>query len=357
MLISKKNQLIGLDIGSYSIKLAEIEHKKNQKILKNIGIAHLPPGSLSPTVGIKDPEPIKKAISGLFENLKIKNKKVAVGLPCASVIAKKISLVEREDLDLEEAIKHEAEQFVPFDMEEVNLDYDIMDTVYEEGEEMGRMEIMVVAAKKGLVENYVNLLQEIDLTPEVMDVDIFALQNCFELNSREIKPEKAYFLIDIGSQKINTNVVKGNVSLFLRSSALGGFQITERLMQEFQIGFEDAEKIKLGVTELEEEQNKRIRGIFKDVIKEWIDEIRGNIQFIDRTYPGEQVEKIFITGGCSNIVGLEELLANELGMPVEKLESFAGLVIDKKIDPEYLKYINSQSAVAVGLALRSIGDK
>ncbi len=357
MLISKKNQLVGLDIGSYSIKLAEIEHKKNEKLLKNIGIAYIPPNCLSPTVGIKDPDPIKKAISSLFENLKIKNKKVAVGLPCASVIAKKISLVERDDLDLEKAIKHEAEQFVPFDMEEVNLDYDIMDTIYEEGEEIGRMEIMVVAAKKGLVESYVSLLQEINLSLEVMDVDIFALQNSFELNGHEINPEKTYFLIDIGAQTINTNVIKGNVSLFVRSSVLGGIQITKRIMQEFQIGFEDAEKIKLGVTELEEEQNKRIRDIFKDVIKEWIEEIKGNIQFIDRTYPGEEVEKIFITGGCTNIIGLEELLANELGMPVEKLGSFEGLVIDKKIDPEYLKYINSQSSVAVGLALRSIGDK
>ncbi len=357
MLISKKNQLIGLDIGSYSIKLVEIEHKKNKKILKNIGIAHIPPNSLSPTGSIRDPDSIKKAITALFENLKIKNKKVAVALPCASVIAKKISLMEQVDLDLEEAIKHEAEQFVPFDIEEVNIDYDIMDTVYEEGKEMGRMEIMVVVAKKELIKSYVDLLEEIDLSPEVMDVDIFALHNSFELNCSEINPEKIYFLIDIGAQTINTDVVKGNMSLFVRSSAMGGIQITKRVMQEFRIGFKDAEKIKLGIIELEEEQNKKIRSIFREVIEEWIDEIKGNLQFIDRTYPGEEVEKIFITGGCANIIGLEELLANELGVPVEKLDSFAGLTINKKIDPDYLKYINSQSAVAVGLALRSIGDK
>jgi len=358
MVISKKNQLVGLDIGSYSIKLVEIEHKKNEKILKNIGIAHVPEGSLSPN-GIKDPESIKKALIGLFNNLKIKNKKVAVSLSGTSVIAKKISLADREDLDLEDAIKHEAEQFVPFDMEDVSLDFDIMATIYDEPgqEDMGRLEIMVVAAKKSLVENYMGMLQSAGLSPGVIDVDIFAMQNAFEISAENINPEKCYILIDIGAETLRTNVVKGNISLFVRSSLLGGIQITKQIMEEFQIGFDDAEKVKLGATELEETQNKKIRDIFSNVIREWVDEIRGNIEFINRTYPGEEIEKILITGGSSAIMGLKDLINEQIGIPVEELNPFNGLDIDKKIDPAYLKYIASQSAVAVGLALRSIGDK
>ncbi|RLB10076.1 MAG: hypothetical protein DRG39_06875 [Deltaproteobacteria bacterium] len=358
MAITKKNQLVGLDIGSYAIKVVEIEHKKDEKILKNVGIAHIPVGSLSPD-GIKDTEAIKKSITGLFSNLKISNKKVAVSLSGTSVIAKKISLADREDLDLEDAIRHEAEQFVPFDMEDINLDFDIMATINDESgdDDTGRLEIMVVAAKKSLVENYISMFHGIGLSPGVMDVDMFAMQNAFEISVEDIDPEKCYILIDIGAENLKTNVVKGNVSLFVRSSLLGGTQVTKQIMEEFQIGFDDAEKIKLGATELEETQNKKIRDIFKKVTREWVDEIRGNIEFINRTYPGEEIERIFITGGSSKIVGLKELINKQTGIPVEDLYPFSGLNIDKKIDPEYLRYIAPLSAVAVGLALRSIGDK
>ncbi len=357
MIVHKKNQLLGLDIGTYSIKIVEIEHRKKDKILKNIGIVHLRPGSLSPN-GIKNPDYIKQAITGLLENLKIRNKKIAISLSGTSVIAKKISLLDKEDINLEDAIKREAEQFIPFDIEDVNLDYDIMATNYDESsEDMPRLEIMVVAAKKSLINNYVNLLQDIGLTPGIIDVDLFAMQNAFEFSAEGIAPDKCYILIDIGSETINTNVIKGGMSLFVRSSLLGGIQISKQIMNEFQIEFEDAEKIKLGIMKLEEEQNKKIRNIFKDIVKEWIDEINGNIEFIRRTYPGEEIERIFITGGSSRILGLKEILRAETRIEVEYIYPFKGLNIDKKIDPAYLEYISNQATVAVGLALRSIGDK
>ena len=270
-----------------------------------------------------------------------------------------MSLADREDLDLEDSIRHEAEQFVPFDMDDVNLDYDIMATVYDESseEDMGRLEIMVVATKKSLVEDYAALLQDIGLSASIVDVDIFAVQNAFEISAEDIKPDKCYVLIDIGAETLNTNVVKGSMSLFVRSSLFGGMQITKKIMNEFQIGFEDAEKIKMGMMKLEEAQNKKIRDIFNDTVKEWVDEIRGNIDFINRTYPGEEIERIFLTGGSSRITGLKELINNEIGIPVEYIYPFTSLNIDKKIDPKYLEYMAHQSVISVGLALRSIGDK
>jgi len=358
MAILKKNQLVGLDIGSYSIKLVEIEHKKEEKILKNIGIAHIPAGSLYPN-GIKDPEAIKRGVVQLFDNLKIKNRKVAISLSAASVIAKKISLADKDDLDLENAIRREAEQFVPFDIEDVSLDFDIMATTYDETnqEDMGRLEIMVVAAKKSLVDGYANILQSAGISPGVMDIDIFAMQNAFEISADGINPEKCYILIDIGAETLKTNVVKDNVSLFVRGSLLGGNQITKQIMEEFQIGLDDAEKIKLGATELEKAQNKKIREIFMNVVREWVEEIKGNIDFINRTYPGEEIEKIFLTGGSSRINGLKEIISKQIGITVEELNPFSNLKVDKKIDEAYLKYMASQSAVATGLALRSLGDK
>ncbi len=356
MVIPKKNQLIGIDIGSHSIKIVEIEHKKKEKVLKNIGIAYLPPLAVSPS-GIKDPEAVKTAISNLFQNLKIKNKKVATGLSASSIITKKISLVESEELNLEEVIKEEAERFIPFDMDEIYLDYDIMDTIYEENEEIARLEIIVVASKKDLVDSYVKILKEIDLVPSIVDVDIFAMQNAFELSNPDVDMEKIYLLVDIGSSTINTNAVKGNISLFIRSSQTGGISITKKIMKEFQIGFEEAEKIKFGIIELEGDQEKKVKDIFRDTVKEWVDEIKGNIHFIHNSYPGEEIEKIFITGGSTNILNIEKFFEKELEIPVERLDPFSGLAIDKNIDPSYLDSIKAQSTVAIGLGLRNIADK
>jgi len=356
MIVPKKNQLIGIDIGSYSIKIVEIEHKKKEKVLKNIGIAYLPLLAVSPS-GIRDSEAVKTAISNLFQNLKIKNKKVAIGLSASSIITKKISLVESEELNLEEVIKEEAERFIPFDMDEIYLDYDIMDTIYEENEEIARLEIIVVASKKDLVESYVKILKEINLAPSIVDVDILAMQNVFELSNPNIDIEKIYLLVDIGASTINTNAVKGNISLFIRSSQTGGISITKRIMKEFQIGFEEAEKIKFGIIELEGDQKKKVRNIFRETVEEWVNEIRGNIQFIHNSYPGEEIEKIFITGGSTNILNLEKFFEKELELPVERLDPFSGLTIDKNIDPSYLDFIKAQSTIAVGLGLRKIADK
>ncbi len=353
MLIFKKNQTVGIDIGSYSIKVVELEHKKKEKILKNVGLAHIPPGSLVQG-DIKDAEPIKNAIKGLFENLKIKNKKVVVSIPAISVITKKITLAEREDLNIEEEVRREAEQFIPYDIEEVSLDFDIMGTSYED--EIGRLEIIVAAAKKQLIEKYIRLIQESGLIPGIIDVDIFAMQNAFEMTER-LDPEVCYILVDIGSETINTNVVKGDILLFTRSSLLGGDQITKRIMDEFQIDFREAEAVKFGLKELEKNKERKVREIFRETVEEWTEEIKGSIDFFYRSYPGEKIKELFLTGGSSRIKGLKEFIEEKIDIPVKKINPFSNLTVSKKIDPSYLEYISAEFSVAFGLALRTIGDK
>ncbi len=361
MTIPKKNQLVGLDIGSHTIKLVEIDHTKKGMILKNFGVIGLPPDAIVEGA-IKEMEIVASAIKNLYKNLKVKNKNVATSISGYSVIVKKIEVSGKEDTELEKSIQDEAEQYIPFDINDVNLDYDILTpssaSNEEEEEEKAsstRKEIMLVAAKKDIVEDYDGLLQLAGLNPAVLDVDAFALQNAFEISAGGI--EGCYALVNIGAEELGINAVKDGISMFTRDSSYGGGQITEAIMNELKVEYEEAEKIKLGGVKVEKEKAV-LEEIFTSVVSSWVQEIKRALDFLATTYPDENIEKVLVSGGSCRIPGFQKYLEMETGIPVEELNPFANLIINEKIfDPQYLSYMAPQAAVAVGLALRSIGDK
>jgi type IV pilus assembly protein PilM len=362
MSIPKKNQLIGLDIGSHSVKLAEIEHSKRARILRNFGIVGLPHDAIVEG-SIKEMEMVSAAITELFKNLKVKNKNIATSISGYSVIVKKISLASKDELELEATIQAEAEQYIPFDINEVNLDFDILtpgeaSVAIEEGKEksLDQMEVMLVAAKKDIIEDYVSLLEISGLNPAVLDVDAFALQNTFEEIGEKTKGCVA--LVNIGAEELGINAVKEGVSLFTRDSSYGGAQITSAIMSEFKVDFEEAEKIKLGGTEVDKKKRGALEEIFTSVVSGWVQEIKRALDFVASTYPDENLEKILVCGGSCRLPGFQTYLKSQTDIPVEEVNPFANLVIDDKLfDPKYLAHIAPQAAVAVGLALRGIGDK
>ena len=357
MAIPKKNQLIGLDVGSHSIKLVEIDHSKRGLILKSFGIVGLPPDAIVEG-SIKEIEVVASAIKNLYKNLKVKNKKVATSISGYSVIVKKIDLPPKEGTDLEATIQEKAEQYIPFDINDVNLDYDLLTPEVEPEEGGGSSrpkEVMLVAAKKEMVDEYVGLLQLAGLSPMVLDVDAFALQNAFEISSPEQKG--CYALVNIGAEELGINAVKDGVSMFTRDSSYGGAQITEAIMKELKVRYEEAEKIKLGGTKVEKEK-AILEEIFTSVVSSWAQEIKRALDFLATTYPDETIERVFLSGGSSRIPGFQKYLEMETGIPVEMFNPFSNLIInEKKFDTNYLSYMAPQAAVAVGLALRSIGDK
>jgi type IV pilus assembly protein PilM len=359
----KKNQVIGLDIGSHSIKLAEIEESKRGRILRNFGMVGLPPDAIVEGA-IKEMEIVSSAIGNLFKNLKVKNKNVATSISGFSVIVKKITVSSQAESELESTIQDEAEQYIPFDINEVNLDFDILSqTQPSEGSEKEggkesseRMEVMLVAAKKDIIDDYVSLLQLAGLNPAVLDVDAFALQNAFDISAE--KPEGCYALVNVGAEELGINAVKDGVSLFARDSSYGGSQISESIMSKFNVGFEEAEKMKLGGAKLGAKERGAMEEIFTSVITEWVQEIKRALDFVASTYSEETIEQIFVTGGSCRVPGFQKYLKMETDIPVAELNPFANLIIDEKVfDPKYLKHVAPQGAVAVGLALRSIGDK
>ena len=370
MAIARKNQLVGLDIGSHSIKVVEIDHTKKGMALKNIGLIGLPPDAIVEG-SIKEPEIVASGIKSLFDNLKIKNRNVAVSISGYSVIVKKISVLKKDKADLERTIHDEAEQYIPFDINQVNLDFDILtaETGDETGETgdgdggagsegTGRMDVMLVAAKKDVIEDYLNLVRSAGLNPGVLDVDSFALQNAFELSlGDEGQPEGICAIINIGAEELGINAVSNGVSLFTRDSGFGGSQITDAIMSRLKIPYDEAERMKLG-GEIAEKDRQVIEEIFTSVVAEWVQEIKRALDFVTSTYPDETISKLVVSGGACRIPGFQRYLQHETEVPVEEFNPLRNLTVNEKVmDRDYLNYIAPQAAVALGLALRSIGDK
>ena len=358
----KKSQLVGLDIGSHAIKLVEIEDTKKGRILKNFGIIGLPQDAIVEG-SIKEMEIVSSAIKTLYKNLKIKNKNVVTSISGYSVIVKKISIQRRGEAELDASIQDEAEQYIPFDINDVNLDYEILSPPEEEAEkkggdkgDKGLMDVMLVAAKKDIVEDYVSLLHLTGLSPAILDVDAFALQNAFELSAENISG--CYALVNVGAEELGINAIKNGVSIFTRDSSYGGYQINEAIMSKFDVSYEEAEKIKLGGTKIDHKDKGALEEVFSSVISGWVNEIKRALDFLATTYPDETIERIVISGGSCRFPGFQKYLETETEIPVIELNPFGNLQInDKMFDPKYLTYMAPQAAIAVGLALRSVGDK
>jgi type IV pilus assembly protein PilM len=360
----KKNHLVGLDIGSHAIKIVEIEDTKKGRILKNFGMIGLPQDAIVEGA-IKEMEIVSSAIKTLYKNLRIKNKNIVTSISGYSVIVKKISIQKRGEAELDASIQDEAEQYIPFDINDVNLDYEILSLPGEEdtakrGEgdrgDRGLMDVMLVAAKKDIVEDYVSLLHLTGLNPAILDVDAFALQNAFELSAENISG--CYALVNVGAEELGINAIKNGVSIFTRDSSYGGYQINEAIMSKFDVSYEEAEKIKLGGTKIDHKDKGSLEEIFASVISGWVNEIKRALDFLATTYPDETIEKIVISGGSCRFPGFQKYLELETEIPVIELNPFSNLQVnDKLFDPKYLTYMAPQAAIAVGLALRSIGDK
>ena len=363
MAIAKKNTLVGLDIGSCSIKLVEIDHGKQGMTLKNFGVIGLPPDSIVEGY-IKEREIVSSAIKDLFKNLKVRNKNVATAVSGFPVIIKRITMASMKERELDAMIHEEAEQYIPFDINEVYLDFHVLaagDESTEAGEreeDEDRMEVVVVAAKKDIIDDQINLLKIAGLNLSAMDVDAFALQNSFEISANEDEAKGCFALVNVGAEELGINAIKEGVSMFTRDSSYGGSQITKSIMSQFNVSFEEAEKIKLGGGDIEEEKAGHLEEIFNTVVSSWVREIQRALDFLVTAYPDDTVEKIMLAGGSCRCPGFREHLESETDIPVAELNPFTNLIIDEKhFDAKYLDYIAPQAAVAVGLALRSIGDK
>lgn len=345
--MAKKDQLIiGVDIGTHAIKVCQLQRTKKGYTLLSLGSASLGPDCVEDGA-LLDPDKVGEAIKELFKNLKIKNKKIGISISGYSVIVKKVTLDAMSEEELHDHIMSEAEQYIPFDIEDVYLDYQDLKTGTEEGE---RTDVMLVAAKKEIVDGYLDMLEEQKLQTVLVDVDGFALENIWDL-ARENGENVA--LIDIGATKMNINVIAGGNSVLARDIVVGSEQITEQIANALGIDYEEAEKLKLGVTPAGDNQ-QQLEEIFTSTCSHWVLEIKKAIDLFQSNYPDMRLEKLVLSGGGSKVSGLKEFIAKETGLDILLFNPFANMNYNtKKIDPEYLEAVAPEMAIATGLAIRS----
>jgi type IV pilus assembly protein PilM len=351
MAFGKKDHIVGLDIGSRSIKAAEITETKRGLSLTHFGIVDIAHGAIEEG-NINDPETVAESIKQLFKSYNIKESNVAVSIGGYSVIVKKISVQTMDEEKLQETIHFEAEQYIPFDISDVNLDFQILG---ESESNPGQMNVFLVAAKKEMVNDYINLVNLAGLNPCIVDVEAFALQNTFEANY-DMQSENTA-LIDIGASKTSLNILKGNSSLFMRDVSLGCGQINQKIMSLIECSFEEAEQLKYG-DKPDRLTQEDLKGIVSSVVTDWCTEIRRALDFFYSTYPEDQIKRIILSGGGANIDEFRELLAAEASAEVESINPFKNFAIDKKnFDDAFIKQIAPQAAISMGLAMRKVDDK
>lgn len=355
MTFGKKDQLIGLDIGSSAIKVAEVADTKNGYALKRFGLYDMPDGAIEEGV-IRDPEEVAETIREALRAHNIKTVNAAISIGGYSVVVKKINVQSMTEEALQSTIHFEAEQYIPFDISDVNLDFQILG---ESEHNPNQMSVLLVAAKKEMIADYVNVLEMAGLGACIVDVDAFALQNIYELGylAQEPAGEEFVALIDVGASKTSLNILKGRTSLFMRDVSLGCGQTNQKIVSLLDCTADEAEEIKLNNSG-ERISGEELKEIESAVIADWCTEISRALDFFYSTYPEERIQKILISGGGGNIEDFKKMLALRTSTEVETIDPFKAVDLgDGRIDDDYLKQMAPQAAICMGLAIRKVNDK
>lgn len=350
-LFSKTENLVGLDIGTHSIKLVQLHGGDAKPKLVSMGIASLPRDAFAEG-RVARPDLLAGAIRHLTSHLKIKQKSVAVSVSGYDVMIKKIELPTMTEEELETRMHSELGQYIPYNIDEVDIDYQVLDIAKDRP---NFMEVLLVAAKKESVSDLNNLLKTAGLDPFVVDVDFFALGNAFEITYGF--NEERVALLDIGAGKSVMNITHKGVPIFTRSISIGGNQVTDNLKNFFNISFEEAERVKLGEA-AESYSTQDLEEVFVSTVSGWINECRRAVDFYYNNYPDSRIEKFYLSGGSCRIPGLDKVFEEHMEIPVEIFNPIARLQYEpKQFDPAYVEYIGPQMVIALGLALRKSKEK
>jgi type IV pilus assembly protein PilM len=349
-MFGKKKSVAGLDIGSSSVKMVELDGKLNNLNLVSLGYENLPADTIIDGQ-IMELNVVSDVIQSVCTNHQVNATNVVTGVSGHSVILKNIVLPAMSKEELEESIDWHAEEHIPYDLADVSLDYQVT------AESPEATNVLIAACKKERIDNIKQAIQLAGKTPVVIDVDTFALQNCYEVNYNPTDAD-VVTLLNIGASTMNVNIVKGTRSLFTRDITVGGSQFTDVLQRSLGLNFQQAEAVKRGVVDaVEGIEEKSIEPLMNNVTEIVAMEIQKTFDFYRATTEDNDtiVQKILISGGGSKLAGLAQELSERLELPVEVLNPFRNIKVDaKKFDPDYLNEIVPEMAVAVGLAVRGV---
>jgi len=347
--LRKPKSVVGLDIGSSAVKAVELRSSAKSYRVAAIASEPIPPESIVDGA-IVDSGAVADAIRRLFAGKGFKTKEVAASLSGNAVIVKKISLPIMTAQELAESIAWEAEQYIPFDIQDVNLDYQVIDSGTD-----GRstMDVLLVAAKKDKIADYTNVITDAGRQAVVIDVDAFALQNAFEANYGA-GPE-IVVLLNAGASATNVNIVSNGQSLFTRDVSIGGNAYTEAVQRELNLSFASAEAAKKG-TAVEGHTFEDVKPVLHAVTDNLLLEIQKTFDFFKATAASDRIDRIVLSGGASVVDGFAQSIAERFNIPVEPFDPFRQVAMDG-IPLDEVAALTATAGVAVGLALRKAGDK
>jgi type IV pilus assembly protein PilM len=353
-LLTPKRQLVGLDIGSSGIKLVQLKENRGRYILQKFGFKPLEPEVIVDGT-VMDEGRVVSAIRELFDELNVKVKQVAVSISGHAVIIKKISLPPMPDDELEGQVKLAAEQYIPFDINEVNIDFHVLPTAEGDAGE-GEMSVILVAAKKDKINELTELVKGAGLLPMVMDVDAFAIENMHAINY-PMSHDETTALVNVGASVMNINIVSKGTSLFTRDIPIGGNRYTESIQRELGLSYEDAEALKKG-GKSSGNQAASAQSVIESVNAEVASEIARTIDYFKSTVTEGEVQQVLLCGGGAQIGGLVKQLRDRMQAVIEVANPFAEVdTSGSDFDQATLAELAPMASVGVGLALRSVGDR
>ncbi len=352
--MAKGKLAVGLDIGSSSVKLVQLRERRGAFALNAFDTAPLPPEAIVDGA-LMNSSAIVQAIQELVSRQKLKVREVAIGVRGHSVIIKKIALPRMTQEELDESIQWEAEQYIPFDVKDVNIDTQILTP---EGDAAGQMDVLLVAAKKDMINDYTSVCAEAGLTATVVDVDAFAVQNAFEVNY-DGSGDETVVLINVGAAVTNVNILSRGITTFTRDVTMGGNAFTEEIQKQLNISYDEAEALKVGGQgETDAVVPQEVERVIQGVADQLGGEIQRSLDFFASTAPGTAVSRVYLSGGTARIPALFKVIEARAGVPVEILNPFKNVEIDnRRFDPAVILAAAPAAAVGVGLALRRPGDK
>ncbi len=353
--MAKGRNCVGLDIGSSAVKLCTLKDTKRGLQLQTFDHIALPPETIVDGA-LMNSGIVTDAISELLGRNKIKTKEAALSVSGNTVIIKKITLPIMTREELEESIQWEAEQYIPFDIRDVFIGFEMLAPKTSQGQ----MDVMLVAAKREMINDYTQVTRDAGLEPVVMDVDAFCIQNAHEANYG-FSEQETIVLLDVGSSVVTMNVVSDGVTMFTRDLSMGGSDLTEEISRQLNITYQEAEMYKMGGsvgTQSDEVLPHEVEKIIGEKAEDMAAEIQRSVDFYSATAASDRIDKIFVSGGTSAIPSLVRIISRTSGVSTELSNPFRNISYDeKRFSPEQIRRWAPIANVAIGLAMRRTNER
>jgi len=348
----KKPALLGVDISSSAVKVLELSKSGDALRVERYAVEPLPQNAVVENK-IAEVEAVSEAIERAIKRSGSRHKHVAVAVPAASVITKTIKMpAAMSDNDRQAQIEMEADHYIPYPLDEVNLDFCVLGASESNPEEV---DVLMAACRKEVVDDYLAVVQTSGLVPSVVDIETYAMESAYGLLAAHMPGgglEKTLAMLDVGATTTNINVVHNNRSVYTRDHVFGGRQLTEEIQRRYGLSYEEAG--------LAKKQGGLPDNYQTDVLRPFMEamcqEIMRALQFFYSASPFNSVDQIVLAGGCAQIAGIDELVAARIGVPAIVANPFASMSLNSRIKPQLLSNDAPSLMICTGLALRSFDE-